>query len=144
MRMVRSLLLFASLKCRKIMNENFGSLNPAVRRDLSEKLQIELSFLSLSTSSHFLFFVCVFVQVGFTIYGKIKALDVTLYSNTGNSLDLSAAVSHNSCAEAKAFLRDARLPDVTPFSRRLWLDATKFVCSYRDDLPLNLGKASAQ
>ena len=42
-------------------------------------------------------------------------MDVTLYSNTGNSLDLSAAVSHNSCAEAKAFLRDARLPDLTSF-----------------------------
>lgn len=31
-------------------------------------------------------------KVGFTVNGKVKALDVTLYSNAGNSLDLSKAV----------------------------------------------------
>ncbi|XP_044163721.1 xanthine dehydrogenase/oxidase-like isoform X2 [Acropora millepora] len=31
-------------------------------------------------------------KVGFTVNGKIKALDVTLYSNAGNSLDLSLGV----------------------------------------------------
>ena len=34
------------------------------------------------------------IQVGFTVNGKIKALDVTLYSNAGNSLDLSSGVSY--------------------------------------------------
>ena len=34
------------------------------------------------------------IQVGFTVKGKIKALDVTLYNNAGNSLDLSLAVSY--------------------------------------------------
>ena len=34
------------------------------------------------------------IQVGFTVKGKIKAVDVTLYNNAGNSLDLSSAVSY--------------------------------------------------
>lgn len=107
------------------MKENFASLNRAVHRDLSEKLQIANFFsrlkfcilLSLSTCySFFIFFV--FVQVGFTANGKIKALDVTLYSNTGNSLDLSGPVSHISCVEAKAFFERRSLPEVRSFSRR--------------------------
>ena len=50
-------------KKAKIMNENFGQLNRAVRRDLSEKLNFFFHFcilLSLSTSSHFLFSLCLF------------------------------------------------------------------------------------
>lgn len=40
-------------------------------------------------------------KVGFTTNGKIKALDVTLYSNTGNSLDLSAAVMERAVFHAE-------------------------------------------
>lgn len=35
-------------------------------------------------------------KVGFTVNGRIKALDVTLYSNAGNSLDLSSGVLERS------------------------------------------------
>ena len=34
-----------------------------------------------------------FLKIGFTLDGKIKAFDIKLYSNAGNSLDLSKYVS---------------------------------------------------
>ena len=38
-------------------------------------------------------FVLFYVQVGFSKDGKLLAMDMKLYSNAGNSVDLSVAVS---------------------------------------------------
>lgn len=37
------------------------------------------------------------LQVGFSKDGKIQALDIDLYANAGNTVDLSFAVSVDSC-----------------------------------------------
>lgn len=48
---------------------------------------------SLLTQNVILFSDLFSPQVGFLSSGKVVALDVTYYSNTGNSLDLSLSVS---------------------------------------------------
>ncbi len=45
-----------------------------------------LSTCSLSPSGHYT------IQVGFTAEGEIKGLDLALYNNAGNSLDLSSSI----------------------------------------------------